>query len=288
MSEPNSALQALRQEIDGLDNQIHDLIMARAALVKKIGAAKGLDTSRIAMRPGREAMVVRRLLARHSGPLPPAVVARIWREMIGAFCRLQGPMALAVLAPDKSVGYCDMARRHFGSSLPLSLHRSATQVLETLAKVNGGVAVMPWPSDGEAAPWWPQLATAEQAPSVIARLPFAPAGEGRFETLSALVVGETAPEPSGDDETLFVATLLEPNSRGRVLDCFTKAGFQCQAVAMHPQRDGRALHLISVSGFIECDDPRLAAVIAASGSAIGRIKRLGAYALPISESRTTE
>ena len=46
------------------------------------GAGKAL-----ALRPGREAMVLRRLLGRHSGPFPRGALVRLWREIMGAAAR---------------------------------------------------------------------------------------------------------------------------------------------------------------------------------------------------------
>ena len=55
------SLAALRAEIDRMDDALHDLLMRRAEVVAQVGAlhAKG----RVPLRPGREASIVRRLLA---------------------------------------------------------------------------------------------------------------------------------------------------------------------------------------------------------------------------------
>ena len=34
------------------------------------------------LRPGREALILRRLVARHRGPFSRAVLVRLWRELI--------------------------------------------------------------------------------------------------------------------------------------------------------------------------------------------------------------
>src|SRR4051812_5667942 len=73
-----SALAALRGEIDRLDDQIHDLVMRRAEVVATLANSR-VKGGASPLRPGREAMILRRLLARHAGALPGGAVVRLWR-----------------------------------------------------------------------------------------------------------------------------------------------------------------------------------------------------------------
>ncbi|HYZ32124.1 MAG TPA: chorismate mutase, partial [Crenalkalicoccus sp.] len=69
LPEPDAAaLAALRAEIDTLDDALHDLLMRRAGVVARLAASRAKGDAP-ALRPGREAAVLRRLLARHAGPL---------------------------------------------------------------------------------------------------------------------------------------------------------------------------------------------------------------------------
>src|ERR1700722_2014240 len=69
-----NGLAALRAELDAIDDTMHDLLMRRAGVIEAV-AQSG---KRSALRPGREASIIRRLLARHQGSLPPQAVYRIW------------------------------------------------------------------------------------------------------------------------------------------------------------------------------------------------------------------
>ena len=64
----------VRAELDRIDDALHDLLMERAAVVGRL--AEGRLKGPAVLRPGREAAILRRLLARHRGALPPAAVVR--------------------------------------------------------------------------------------------------------------------------------------------------------------------------------------------------------------------
>ena len=82
-----SPLDQLRREIDAIDDDLHRLIIRRSEVVGRIALAKASNGGggTVALRPGREAVVLRRLLERHTGPFPAAALVRLWRELMGAF-----------------------------------------------------------------------------------------------------------------------------------------------------------------------------------------------------------
>src|SRR5687768_8925595 len=118
----NPQLKQLRAQIDGLDDQIQDLINERAALVQKIGALKQNGASQSFYRPDREAQILRRILERNKGPMPDADVARLFREIISACLALEAPLQVAFLGPDGTFTQ-EAAWKHFGhavKTLPLA------------------------------------------------------------------------------------------------------------------------------------------------------------------------
>ncbi|MBK1658585.1 chorismate mutase [Paracraurococcus ruber] len=108
---PADALGALRAEIDRLDDALHDLLMRRAAVVADLAASR-VKGGTSPLRPGREAMILRRLLGRHQGALPGDAVVRLWREIFGASSAMQGGFTVALHAPDAA--QARLARDHFG------------------------------------------------------------------------------------------------------------------------------------------------------------------------------
>jgi chorismate mutase-like protein len=277
-----TSLEALRDDIDRIDDDLHDLLMRRAEVVARIADAKR-GTADLAMRPGREAMVLRRLIGRHKGPLPREVVTRIWRELIAAMVRLQGPLRVAVCAPERSVGYWDLARGHYGTSTPMTLHRSPFTALRAVTERRGGVGVLPEPQEDDKDPWWPSLASqSEDAPRIIAKLPFANFGEGRFEGLSALVVAACESGPTGDDISLLILAGNNQISRARLNDYMREAKLDghCTAVVDRRGDNREYLHLVEINDFVAKKDKRIDALLKLADEDIDRIIRIGGYAVP--------
>lgn len=112
----NEGINALRQEIDSLDGQLLDLVNRRARLAQRIGELKqGADDASV-YRPEREAMIIKNLQERNSGPLPAAAVRSIWRELMSACRGLERPLRVAFLGPAGTFSEQAM-RRRFGDAV---------------------------------------------------------------------------------------------------------------------------------------------------------------------------
>ena len=289
MTPPSADLDTLRREIDEVDDRLHRTLIERAELMQRIVAAgrnraANDDGNAVFMRPGREAEMLRRRLAEHNGTMPAAVVARVWRELIGTAGQQQEPLRVLVHAPSKSVGYWDLARNHFGSVARMSMHTSAQRVLTDVAEGDGAVGMLTLPEENEPNPWWPHIMGGDEARlQVIARLPFFASATGRFEDLAALVVAPFAPEESGDDISL-IAIQASDLSRARVGDLLAGAGFDGRIISsFDPGHGADRLHLVEIPGYVSKTDPRIEALAQASEKEIQRVVALGAYALPLGQ-----
>ncbi|WP_417515854.1 chorismate mutase [Minwuia sp.] len=283
MSEQATAgLDKLREEIDRIDGELHGLLRERAAVVKRIGLAKrsaGGDVTAF-VRPGREAELVRGLLARHEGALPSAVVVRIWREIVSAACFMQQPVKVALYAPERSISHWDLARNHFGILTPIQLCGSPQRVLQEAG--NGGtIGVLPWPEHEEPQPWWPNLSAEDsETMNIVGLLPFYESATGRFESRRLMVVATYPPEPSSDDLSFIIARTDPELSRARLGALLTEAGLTGGVVAAH-QTDGYMRQLLQVDGFVRRDDDRLTRLEEASGGGIMSAISVGAAARPV-------
>lgn len=273
-------LAALRQQIDRLDDQIHDALMARARAVSQIAASKSREPGGF-IRPGREAQILRRLLARHSGPLPARALARIWREMIAALYGLQGPLQVAIYTPDDHPAYWDLARDQFGSLVHMNWHGSAQAVLHAVTEQAGTIGILPMPREGDAVPWWPHLALrAPSVPRFIGRLPLVQ--DAGSKTAAAVLAADTMPEPSGNDVSLIAASASDAISRNRLQELLQGHGLDVRApLSVSTGGDGRQMALFAMDGFIPQDDRRLTSIPAGSDGASVDLAWLGAYALPV-------
>src|SRR5215471_18793179 len=200
-----SDLAELRRRLDEIDNKLHDLLIKRADVVAMVAASKK-DSDLPAFQPGREAQIVRRLVGRHHGEFPIATLVRMWREMLAATVRLQSPFAVAVFAPTEAQGFWDLARDHYGSNTPMSAYRSTGQVIRTVSEGRAAIGVLPMPQEGEGDPWWRELVSKdENAPRVVARLPFGARGNARGDGGEALAIGRGTQQETGVDRTFLAA-----------------------------------------------------------------------------------
>jgi chorismate mutase len=274
------SLEKLRLEIDAIDTDLHGLIRRRAALVGQISAAK--PPGGLAMRPGREAMVLRRRLAQHDGTFPAAAVYRMWREMMSAFTLMQTPgLRVAVCRPADQPGYWDVARDHFGCQVPLVAYESPAQVLAEVRSNAVTIGVVPAPIEADTAPWWPLLASGEPTlPNVVARLPFLAMPNARARDISAVVLARTEPEESGDDRSMISIESKSGLSRNRIAGAVAKAGLPAFVSALDQVVRGVHHYLIELPGVIADGDKRLRQLEAALELEAGRVASIGAYATP--------
>jgi chorismate mutase-like protein len=288
MRKPDDTLEDLRREIDQIDDGIHDLLIRRAevshaiAKVKQPNAAAGGGSIVPALRPAREAAILRRLLARHTGDLPPRVLARIWREIISASLRVQSKFQLHVYAGENQTAFRDLAQAHFGSLSPIRTHTKPSLVVHACAEEPNSLGIVPLPEIEEPGPsWWAQLAPAgERGPRVLAKLPFVAEGS---EALSAYAIGTVEQEPSGDDTTLLLLEIAPGVSRTTLQSLLKSAGLPARLVAA-----GRLLEtkvpdevLLETNGFVGKGDPRLSALAEAAGETIARVAPIGGFANPV-------
>jgi chorismate mutase len=269
----------LRRRLDEIDDKLQDLLIDRAQIVSLVAASKK-DDNRPAYQPAREAEIIRRLVGRHRGALPVATLVRMWREMLAATVRLQSPFSVTVFAPADRPGFWDLARDHYGSNTPLSAYDTVDEVIRAVSGGTASVGVLPLPEVGEPDPWWPHLlSTDDNAPRVIARLPFGARGNARVVP-DALVIGCGEPQESGVDRTLLGAEFSAAISLPRISDALATAGLSCTFLA----RDGygKTVHLIEVEGFVPISDKRLEAFRAGLGAVFERLRPLGGYAAPLS------
>ena len=93
--------------------------MRRTDVVAQVGAVKanGGSNGDVIIRPGREAEILRRLVARHQRPVSEgATLVRHLARADAATCCRRRALLVAVYVPDaRAAAIWDLARDHFGS-----------------------------------------------------------------------------------------------------------------------------------------------------------------------------
>ena len=143
MSEEHQ-LGEIRDRIDALDQQIHDLLNRRAEAAMEVARIKlSADPNAVFYRPEREAQVLRQVKERNTGPLEDEEVARLFREIMSACLALERPLRVAFLGPAGTFTQA-AALKHFGHSVrtePMSSISDVFQEVETEAADYGVVPV---------------------------------------------------------------------------------------------------------------------------------------------------
>ncbi len=260
-------LAALRAELDRLDDQLHDTLMRRGEVVAQVAALN--VKAGVPLRPGREASIIRRLLARHAGALPRLGIVRIWRELLNATTAQQRAMLIAVCEAGDGPAYLAAAREHFGALTPVRAYGTPDEALREVSAGVASAAVLPLPTDDGAAWWTTLLRGSDPRLHIVARLPFWAARPDGTPTAQALVVCASVPDPSGQDRSLIGLELPDAAGRAELTATVTAAGFAPGMLIWHGNQA-----LVEVDGFVEDADPRLQALPYPSVV-------LGAYAVPV-------
>ncbi|MCB9991679.1 MAG: chorismate mutase [Rhodospirillales bacterium] len=275
----------IRQQIDALDDKIHDLLMKRAEMVVKIGEEKRKNKVQI-IQPDREAIMIRRLLGRHQGPLPKEAIVRIWRELVGAVSLLQTGLKVVVSVPEDHTGliYWDMAKDYFSSVLPMQKASNPLAALAMVRESEATFAVLPWPEDDQNNPWWGYIMdeNGDQGMRIMARLPL---GDSSKEAPNlehrAIVVARLKYETSGDDRSFLALDLDGDISRGRIVD--KAQALELKALSLHScpgMMPGRKLHLVEVEGYVDPDGEQSEKLARSFDDPDAKCTCLGGYPVP--------
>lgn len=285
-SKPAPDLGTIRDRIDAIDDEIHRLVMERAALIPEVLAAKraaGDDTT--GFRPAREALMLRRLVERHSGPFPVPALVRIWREILAGTNALQGGFSVAVFAPEGEPRFLSMARDHFGNHTPIHVAESEARVLGLVDEGQASVGILPVPDADDPKPWWRTILSTERlAPRIVLRLPFLETRRWREAgALPALAIARVEPEATGADHSYIAFEADATVSRSRLFDTLKKAELEPLFFATTENRGSAdtTLNLMEVEGFVGAADARLAHLTGDPSRAVRWALSIGAYALPI-------
>jgi chorismate mutase / prephenate dehydratase len=275
-------LDKIRARIDTLDNTVHDLLLERADLVMQISEEKKKNNIQI-VQPAREARMIRRLMARHRGPLPEETIVRIWRELVGSISLLQTGLSVSVFQNEKqrdaSNHYWDMARDYFGSVLPMNRSSSINDMLNDTNDGRINFAVLPFPTEGEESPWWPSLLGFSNL-NIIQMLPYGSKKHFSFENFPALVVAKSGFDSSDNDHSMILIETKADISRARIIEAFQSISLTPLSLLAH-----KNYFLIEVKEYMAAIDDRLDKIKSHFNVDVS-VKSIGGFPTPLTYLQT--
>ena len=238
------SLAMVRQRIDALDTELLRLVDERASLARIVAAAKQAagDGAKFGLRPARETAILRRLITTERDAASPALVVRVWRELMADSLAGQGPFHVSVWGGRDPGRAMELARQRLGGAPPLTQVAKPEDALAA-ARTPGGVAVCALTPDSA---WWGRL-LAQPARKVFAALPCLAA----WGPMTALAVASVEVEPTGDDHTFWVTDAS--GSALSIIEVLSRDGVAAELVMT-----AGGLKLFQLAGFYQVDDERLA------------------------------
>ncbi|ACB93960.1 chorismate mutase [Beijerinckia indica] len=262
-------LADLRVDIDRIDAELHQLLIARGEIIDRLIAVKARQGGGSAFRPGREADMMRKIVSRHRGLLPVDTVESIWRIIISTFTYVQAPYSVHADISGGDAAMRDCCRFHFGFTVPYIVHQGTGGVVEAVASAKGDLGLVKVETSAAEGAWWRRLAE-PFAPKIIARLPFVerpdhPAGMPLFVIAKPL-------SDAASRETVVYAIGLE-RWHGSLPECLAAFGGDILGNAA----DGYGLSLlVAVPGSVTPQSLRDGLRQAGAGEA--RIAEVGSHA----------
>lgn len=253
-------LQQIRKKIDSLDNKIHDVLMERAQLIDDIAAEKRKNNLQF-VHPAREAQMIRRLLDRHTGSLPPAAIVRIWRELVGAVSLMQTGLKISVVHAPEQPDIWDISKNYFGSVVSMQRLPTPLAAIGSVREGESSFAVLPWPEDHVQNAWWHTLETnPDHQIKIVCALPYgAQTDLSLHASHKALVIAKIDFTPSGKDRSFLSISLNQDISRARILETLKEENFEPLTIYTQAKglETGMISHLVEVKDHLDQQDERL-------------------------------
>ncbi|KDE40861.1 MAG: chorismate mutase [Nitrincola lacisaponensis] len=280
----DTALLALRQQIDSIDQQIQVLINQRAACAQQVAEVKlrcSPQHPAVFYRPEREAQVLRRVMERNDGPLPGKDMARLFREIMSVCLALEQPLNVAYPGPEGS--YTEQAvRKHFGFSVKGVAMSDAEQAFKAVEQGHCHYAVTPVESTHEG--------LVSHTLDLFRRYDLRICGEVELvldpvddKSLAAdtryLVLGKQYVAPSGKDKTSILLSMRDqPGVLHDVLGAFRQRSIsltRLESRTLHQGQEHYSLFYIDFEGHQE--DAPIKGLLSELSQGPDTLKVLGSY-----------
>lgn len=231
-------LTSLREKIDKLDTELLRILNERATVAQEIGAIKNREGLPI-YSPEREDKLLRSLVDRSSGPLPPEAIRAIYCEIMSASLALEKDVAIACTGPTGSNAH-QAARSKFGSSVRYLFFGDVEEVFTAVrdGEADCGVVPIDDPEHGLTNATLDQLAESET--NICAQIFITTdASESAEAAARFFVLGKNTNPPSGNDVTMLMLRIEDkPGALVSALEPFKTLEINLSHFASRPAAKG--------------------------------------------------
>jgi len=288
MNELEQQLLKYRDKIDTIDNNILDLLEKRIDVVQEVGRLKTSHTNGNSfIRPGREAIMLRRISDRFDDRISKASVAQMWRIIISSAINIEENTCVSTLFLSGNEECYWLAREYFGTFTKMNQKPTIMEVLRDLYSKDATVGVIPIDDENSARPWWSRICDEENKPRIFAKLPFIQLAESQKSPLFAL--GYVDPEPTGHDESIWIIQAEERASLSSLQEVLEQLNipYEYQATCRILDNPNYHHYLIKLNGFFNEESEKMTEFVKiANEKCITDIipistHYLGSYAIPL-------
>ena len=276
MQDKETKINNLRKKIDDIDSQMIELINLRTEIVYEISKNKAVGP---AIRTGREAEVLRKILLKAPSNFSRKAIIRIWRELVSAYSQMQSSYSIGLCAPTLSVGYWDIARDYFGSASDITLYKSQKILLQKISDDPSFIGVFPHPANNQDTDWWKNIGIGSNSQTnIIARMPYGGKSTDQFEELEAIAVASFPSEISGKDRSWIIFELNKKKSKDLLIQIASKIGMSGKLLCQVKESESIFLYLLDVEGFFEVGTRAFEGYLNKADDIVS-IRSIGSYAL---------
>jgi chorismate mutase/prephenate dehydratase len=139
--ETDPTLEALRSQIDAVDEALLAQLNERARLVGEVGRLKAAAGAGV-YAAAREQAIVERLARANPGPFPSAALGAVYREIISGTRSLEGELAVAYLGPEGTYSH-QAARELLGAQACYAAQPSIEDVFGAVERGRCALGLVP-------------------------------------------------------------------------------------------------------------------------------------------------
>ena len=255
------ALQALRDEIDKIDDQMVVLLAQRMAVILKVGELKKNNHDKFFIRSSREADMIKNLIKKSEKNFPKSLIVNIWRKIITAANMQEQPLHIAIHNPKNISDYSYLVREYYSDAVPFTIFDSATSVVAEIEKGEAQIGIFALPvADFEEVKkedakenWWISLANNRLGLRVFAKIPFVEFVDAKQDQdkVQLVAIAAKEPEKSAEDISLLYVEASKEISRSQILSALKEQGLNARilkSVTLH-QVEGVVFYLVELAGF---------------------------------------